>query len=163
MSALIAALTGVGATTLLDLWALALTRGFGVKATDWAMVGRWLGHMPRGRFVQPDLSGAKPVAAEAALGWAAHYVIGAGYGLLLLVLAGRSWFDHPSVLAAMLLSWALLAAPFFVMMPGMGMGIAGAGTPSPGIARLKSLAGHTVFGLGLYATAKGLAATGFSQ
>ena len=44
-------------------------------------------------------------------------------------------------------------SPFFVLQPGMGAGIAASKTPDPTAARLKSVIGHTVFGLGLYAAA----------
>uniref|UniRef100_UPI0035BBB340 DUF2938 family protein n=1 Tax=Pedomonas mirosovicensis TaxID=2908641 RepID=UPI0035BBB340 len=57
-----------------------------------------------------------------------------------------------------ILSWALLVAPYFIMMPGMGAGIAGAKTPRPAVTRLKSVVGHSIFGLGMYATALALAA-----
>jgi hypothetical protein len=43
------------------------------------------------------------------------------------------------------------------MMPVMGMGIAGRRTPKPNITRLKSVMGHSVFGLGMYATGRLLA------
>jgi hypothetical protein len=57
----------------------------------------------------------------------------------------------------MLLAWVLLVAPYFIMMPGMGMGIAGSRTPQPKVTRLKSVMGHSVFGLGMYATGRLLA------
>jgi hypothetical protein len=57
----------------------------------------------------------------------------------------------------MILVWVLLVAPYFMMMPGMGMGIAGSRTPKPNVTRLKSVMGHSVFGLGMYATAMALA------
>jgi hypothetical protein len=40
----------------------------------------------------------------------------------------------------------------------MGMGIAGARTPKPTVTRLKSVVGHSVFGLGMYLTALAIAA-----
>ncbi len=58
----------------------------------------------------------------------------------------------------MLLAWVLLVAPYLIMMPGMGMGIAGSRTPKPNVTRLKSVIGHSVFGLGMYATGWLLAA-----
>jgi hypothetical protein len=51
----------------------------------------------------------------------------------------------------LLVGVATVAAPFLVMQPGMGAGIAASRTPRPGAARLQSLVTHTVFGLGLYA------------
>jgi hypothetical protein len=46
-----------------------------------------------------------------------------------------------------------VAAPFFLMQPGMGAGIAASRTPRPAAARLHSLINHAVFGLGLYLAA----------
>jgi Protein of unknown function (DUF2938) len=44
-----------------------------------------------------------------------------------------------------------VAAPFLLMQPGMGAGIAASRTPRPAAARLHSLVTHGIFGLGLYA------------
>jgi len=48
--------------------------------------------------------------------------------------------------------------PWLVMQPALGLGVASAKTPNPAGARVKSLATHTVFGLGLYLSALVLAA-----
>lgn len=153
-----AALVGAGGTLILDLWALFLARATGVAAMNWAMVGRWFGNMPRGQFIQAAMSEAKPVKGELAIGWIAHYAIGIGYGFLLLVIWGQGWFEQPTLLPPMVLAWILLLAPYFVMMPGMGLGVAGSRTPNPATTRLKSMIGHSIFGLGMYAT--GLALVG---
>ncbi len=148
-----AAFVGVGATVVLDIYALLLQQFFGVPMTNWAMVGRWVGLMPRGRFVQPCLAQADMVSGELALGWVVHYLIGAGYGLALAMIYGVGWFLSPSLGEPVLLSLVLLVLPFFVMMPGMGMGIAASRTPTPNIARFKSVLGHSVFGVGMYLSA----------
>ncbi len=57
----------------------------------------------------------------------------------------------------MLIGIGSVAAPFFVMQPAMGAGIAASRTPRPAIARLHSLVTHAVFGLGLYTTGRALA------
>jgi len=152
-----AALVGIGGTIVLDLWALLMVRVLGWSATNWAMVGRWFGNMVRGRFVQETMAKAEPVKGELAIGWIAHYAIGIGYGLLLPAFWGHGWVDRPTLLPPLILVWVLLVAPYLIMMPGMGMGIAGSRTPKPNVARLKSVMGHSVFGLGMYATAMALA------
>jgi hypothetical protein len=48
---------------------------------------------------------------------------------------------------------ATVAAPFFLMQPGMGAGIAGARTPRPIATRMHSLTMHAMFGLGMYVSA----------
>lgn len=158
MSALFnALLVGIGGTIILDLWALFQARVLKAPATNWAMVGRWIGNMPRGRFAHAAMPSAPPVVGEAVIGWAFHYIVGAGYGLLLLTIWGRDWFAQPTLLPPMILVWALLVLPWFVMMPGMGAGVAGARTPKPNVARLKSVVGHSVFGIGMFVTALALA------
>ena len=149
---------GFGGTVALDLWALLLQRLFRVPATNWAMVGRWIGNMPKGQFVQKSMSVAAPVPGESAIGWGAHYIIGIGHGILLVGLWGSEWLAHPTLLPSMVLAICLLVLPYFVMMPGMGMGVAASRTPKPNIARLKSVVSHSIFGLGMYATALLLAA-----
>jgi hypothetical protein len=57
------------------------------------------------------------------------------------------------LLPALILSWVALVAPFFLLQPGMGLGIAGAKTPNPNATRVRSALSHTVFGLGMYASA----------
>ena len=69
-------LIGAGATLVMDAWALFLKRCFNIPGLNYAMVGRWIGHLPRGRFIHPNIGKAEPVAAEAAIGWIAHYAIG---------------------------------------------------------------------------------------
>jgi hypothetical protein len=152
-----AALIGIGATVVFDLCAPLLRRLFGGPPTNWGMVGRWLGHFPRGRFVHVRIAQAPAVRGELAIGWAAHYAIGIAFAALLLVLCGLDWARRPTALPAVIFGLATVAAPFLVMQPAMGAGIAASKTPNPARARLRSIAGHTVFGVGLYVSA--LAAT----
>lgn len=148
---------GCGGTLALDAWARLLAHALGVPATNWAMVGRWLAHMRTGRFVHASIGAATPVRGELALGWLFHYAVGIAYGLILVAWQGEAWLRAPTPSAPLLLSLALLVAPYCVMMPGLGLGIAGAKTPRPRLTRLKSVAGHGVFGLGMYASAFALA------
>ncbi|MCZ3133241.1 DUF2938 domain-containing protein, partial [Acinetobacter baumannii] len=53
---------------------------------------------------------------------------------------------------ALIVGLASVVFPFLLMQPGMGAGIAARRTPRPGVARLRSLVTHAVFGLGLYAS-----------
>src|SRR5690606_10624788 len=60
---------GTGATVVLDAWALGLQRARGIRPLDWALMGRWIGHFPRGRFVHASIAAATPVRGERLLGW----------------------------------------------------------------------------------------------
>lgn len=148
-----ALLIGIGATAVLDLWSILLKRLFGNPPADWGMVGRWFGHFPRGRFVHDSIRAASPVRGERVIGWSAHYAIGIFYSVLLLAIWGLDRARQPTLLPALILALVALVAPFFIMQPGMGAGIAASRTPNPGQARLRSLLNHSVFGVGLYASA----------
>jgi hypothetical protein len=148
-----AALIGAGATLLIDLWAVALNRLFGVRSLDYALVGRWIGHMPRGRFRHDSIAQAAPVRGEGVIGWTAHYAIGVIFAAILLVTAGADWARQPTLLPALAVGIGSVVAPFFIMQPGLGLGVAGSKTPNPRLARMRSLMTHAVFGIGLYASA----------
>jgi hypothetical protein len=150
------ALLGIGATALMDVWLLLLSR-LGVPSTSFAMVGRWVGHFARGRFAHAAVSQADPIPFELGLGWLTHYAVGIAYAALLVALLGTAWLERPSALAALVFGVVTVAAPWFVMQPAMGAGFLALKTPSPLKNALRSLANHLVFGAGLYGAAAALA------
>jgi hypothetical protein len=143
-------ITGVGATLLMDLWGIARRPLFGIPAPDYALVGRWLRGMASGRFRHDSIAAAPPAPGERLIGWSAHYLTGIAFAAVLLLARGFSWIQQPTFIPALLVGIATVAAPFLLMQPGMGAGIAACRTPKPGAVRLQSLITHTVFGLGLY-------------
>lgn len=145
--------TGIGATVLYDAWTWLRARAFGVPAPDWAAVGRWIAWLPRGRFVHPSIAATPPVRGERVLGWLAHYAIGVAYAAALVAVAGPGWLQAPTPAPALLVGVATAAAPFLLLQPGLGAGLFARRTPRPGRARLHTLAGHAVFGAGLYVAA----------
>jgi hypothetical protein len=144
---------GVGATLLLDLWAQILERFLGLRGPNLAMLGRWLGNMPRGRFVHQNIAEVSPVHGEVAIGWIAHYVIGVVFAGTLIAIQGLDWARQPTFFPALVFGIVTVVIPFVVMQPSIGAGIAAARTPAPNRARLQSIIGHTVFGVGLYLSA----------
>lgn len=148
-----AVLIGSGATAVTDLWAVARQRLLGIARPDFGLVGRWLAHMAHGRFRHHSIKAAPRVRAERLLGWVAHYLIGISFAAVLLGLWGVEWLRHPSPGPALIVGIVTVAAPFFVMQPGMGAGIAASRAPRPAAARLQSIVTHLIFGIGLYASA----------
>lgn len=152
MDFLICALViGSGATALMDLWTILRKRLFDIAPPNYGLVGRWLAHMPRGRFRHESIVAAPAVTGERLIGWAAHYLIGIAFAALLLGIFGLAWVQRPSIGPALAVGIGTIVMPFFLMQPGMGAGIAGSRTPRPAATRLQSLVTHTMFGLGLYA------------
>lgn len=144
---------GVGATLAMDLWALLLRGSLGIASLDYAWVGRWIGHMARGRFTHDRIAAASPVARERLLGWTAHYAIGVAFAGTLLLVAGTDWARQPTPWPAIATGVASLAAPFLIMQPAFGLGVAAARLPHPNVARFRSLLTHLIFGAGLYGSA----------
>lgn len=143
------AVMGMVATAVMDAWLLLLNR-LGVPTLDFALIGRWVGHMPHGRWKHAAIARAEPVPAERALGWAVHYAVGIAFAAVLVLVFGPDWTREPRLLPALCVGVGSVVAPWFLMQPAMGAGIAASRTPAPARNRLRSLANHTVFGAGLY-------------
>lgn len=147
---------GIGATLVMDLWNLFLKRTFSIPSLNYCLLGRWLGHMPGGTFRHASITAALQKPFECTLGRIAHYSIGVVLALGLVVLTSGDWLARPTLLPALLYGIGTVVFPFFIMQPSFGLGIAASRTPNPTQARLKSLATHTVFGVGLYVCALGV-------
>jgi hypothetical protein len=145
-----AMIVGIGATALMDLAAWVRKYFLGTSPADYGLVGRWIAYMPRGRFIHRPIAASPSMRGERAIGWSAHYLIGIAFAGVLLAIAGIDWLRHPAIIPALMVGIGSVAAPFLLMQPGMGSGIAARRTPKPNAARLRSLLTHGVFGLGLY-------------
>ncbi|MEX0662507.1 MAG: DUF2938 domain-containing protein [Balneolaceae bacterium] len=150
---LLAMLIGIGATIIMDLWAIFLKRFFDIKSLDYCMLGRWLGHFSQRRFSHNSIGQATKVNGECTIGWTAHYTIGIAFSFLLLIIWGLNWAHQPTLLPALIIGIITVAAPFFLLQPGMGAGIAASNTPKPNVSRLLSIAAHSAYGIGLYLSA----------
>ncbi len=143
--------TGMGATMVMDGWGVARKPLLGVPPPDYSMVGRWIGHMAHGRFRHDRIATASPIAGERVLGWSIHYLTGVAFAAALIWIVGFDWLRHPTLAPALAFGIVTVVAPFLLMQPGMGAGVAASRTPHPSSARLQSLITHAVFGLGLWA------------
>lgn len=146
-----AILVGVAATAVMDLIAIFRQRVFRTPSADYGLVGRWIAHMTRGRFVHDSIGRAPSIPGERWIGWFFHYIVGIVFAAILLVLAGTEWMAHPTAGPALAVGIGSVLAPFLLMQPGMGAGLAACRTPDPPAARMRSLITHAIFGLGLYA------------
>jgi len=147
---------GLGATLFMDLLALLLKHAFGVASPSYCLVGRWFCHMLGGTFVHGSIADAPQRPRECAVGWVAHYVIGAGYAVMLVTVASGSWLAQPTLVPALLFGVCTVLVPFLIMQPSFGLGVAGSKAPNPAQVRFRSVMAHTTFGIGLYACAVGL-------
>jgi hypothetical protein len=121
---------GVGATIVMDTWLLFL-RWRGISTLNYAFLGRWIGHLPRGRWTHDRIAAAAPIPGEMWIGWSAHYAIGIGFAALLVSLCGLEWVRSPALLPALIVGGATVVAPLFILQPALGAGIASSRTPTP--------------------------------
>ena len=147
---------GIGASLLMDLWNLLLKVTLKVPSLDYCLLGRWLRHMSGGTFRHAKITEAPQKPFECTAGWIAHYAIGIVFTFVFLFFASADWLMSPTLLPAMLFGIGTVVFPLFIMQPSLGLGVASARTANPAQARLKSLATHTVFGLGIYLCALGI-------
>lgn len=148
-----AILIGVGATVLVDLWMIVRWRLLRIPLTSYGLVGRWIALMAHGQFRHFSIAAAPSVPRERLIGWIVHYLTGILFAVVLLLICGRAWLHHPTLAPALAVGIGTVAAPFLLMQPTMGAGIAASRTPRPTAARLQSLLTHAIFGVGLYASA----------
>jgi len=143
--------TGIGATLIIDLWAVLLKRTFGIMPTNWAIVGRWFAGIPLGRFKLRTDSCEYPIRFELQLGWIADYAVGIGYALVYMTIMNLA-STPVSLATAMAFGLVTVLAPWLVLMPGLGKGWFAATAPRPALTRLLNLVVHLMFGAGLYVT-----------
>jgi len=114
------------------------------------MLGRWIGHFRYGQFIHKDITKASSISNERLIGWMAHYLIGIIFAGVLIFIYGISWIKEPSLFPAIFIGIVTIIAPFFLMQPCLGFGIAASKTPNPIFSRVLSFAAHTAYGIGLY-------------
>jgi hypothetical protein len=148
-----AVIAGVFATAMLDLWQRLLHAVAGIPPANWAMIGRWFAYLPRGQVVHRPIGATAEVRGELALGWAMHYLVGLAYGFAYLGLLVYGLDRPPSLLNGAVFGAASVAIAWFIMQPGIGIGVMGRLTPNPAVPILNALASHVIYGLALFAGA----------
>lgn len=141
---------GLMATLFMDFWALLVKSFFNIKGLDYKLLGRWLVHMKRGKFTHNTILNSPETKNEELIGYLAHYLIGVSFAFILLLFHGEHWLSNPTFLPPFLVGIISIIAPFFIMQPCFGFGLAANKTPAPMSARAKSLMAHVSYGVGLY-------------
>ena len=149
MFVLEACVSGIVGTLTLDLWQRVLRATAGIPVANWALVGRWFAHVPRGRILHDPITDAEPVANELAIGWIGHYLVGIGFGLIFVLLMRIGMGVEPGIVNGLWYGAATSLVPWLFFMPAMGNGLFGRKTPAPLRASFLAFVAHTIFGGGL--------------
>ena len=141
---------GVFATVIMDVWATFSNRVLKFPRTNWAMVGRWLGHLPKGKLVHNPIGSSSEIRYENIIGWFFHYFIGVVYAALYVAIVIWVFGNHTSLLTAWVFGILTIVSPWFILQPALGMGICAVKAPKPNMVRLQNFAIHSIFGIALY-------------
>ncbi|WP_299930189.1 DUF2938 family protein [uncultured Pelagimonas sp.] len=141
---------GVMATMFMDVVAWMRMRIWGIAGLDYALVGRWLGHLMVGRICHRTIITSPTVVGERVLGWFAHYAIGGGLAVGLGLLVGPKVALYPSAPIQIGYGATTVLVPFLLMLPCFGFGFFARKTPNPALARWRSVIAHGSFGTGLF-------------
>jgi Protein of unknown function (DUF2938) len=141
---------GLLATLVIDIWAILLRRVARLPTANWALVGRWFGYLPRGKFVHHPIGDSAAIPYELMIGWVAHYSTGVAYGIAYLGIVQGLMLRSPTLISALVFGLVTLVAPWLILQPGMGAGVFASRTPRPGVTRLVNVSVHAVFGVSLY-------------
>lgn len=141
---------GIFATVAIDLWATFSNKVLGFPRTNWAMVGRWLGHIPKGKFIHNPVASSSPIQNELLVGWVFHYLVGIVYALLYITFVLALLDRVPTLLSAWIFGLLTIISPWFVMQPGLGLGICAIKAVQPNRVRLQNIIIHSIFGIVLY-------------
>jgi hypothetical protein len=145
-------LMGILATAGQDLCAAVLSRVFRLPTGDLALVGRWLGHLPKGVLNHHSISESAVIPHERLVGWLAHYLLGIAFGVTYLSIILFLLHRDPTIASAVIFGLASLIMPWLIVQPSMGAGLFASRAPKPGLARSVTLTLHVAFGVSLYAT-----------
>lgn len=143
-------LMGIGATLTFDLWGFLLKQSFNIPSSNICLVGRWVRYMPGGVFTHANIVASPPKSAECQAGWMAHYLIGVTFAGIFLAIMGNQWLEHPTPVPAVVFGMVTSLAPFLIMQPAFGFGVAASRSGNPGQARMRTVMNHIAFGFGLY-------------
>jgi len=141
-------LMGIGGTIAMDILAIIQHWAFKMPLPNWGYPGRWFAHLPQ--IFHEDIATTPAVKHEVAIGWAFHYGVGIIYGIFWILIAGESWIAEPTFFPLWIFALVTIAAGWFLLQPGMGLGWALAKTATPWKGRFLGLVAHTVFGLGMW-------------
>ena len=148
-----AVVSGLFATVVLDVWQRLVHRVVGIPPANWALIGRWFAWIPRGRLVHRPIAETPAVQGELALGWTLHYLIGVLYGFAYVGLMVYGLDRPPSLLNGFVFGTCSVVIPWFILQPGLGIGVMGRLAPNPWVPRLNALSSHVIYGVALFAGA----------
>ena len=129
------------------------TKIFKIPTLNFAFLGRWVGWMFQGKLIHQSIAKSPQIKGEYLLGWIAHYSVGLIFSFSFLFIIGSTWLSHPQFYSALMFGVVTVLYPFLLC--NLRWVVALLHQKHLILLNcLKSLMNHSVFGCGLYLTAK---------
>ncbi|WP_333715581.1 DUF2938 family protein [Pantoea eucrina] len=114
---------------MMDIWSLCQQSLFKVLSLQYALVDRFFWGLLRGKVRHNPMFTTPPIQGEGLAGWAIHYLTGIAFAFIPVVLTGAGWYHEPEVFTAVFTAFLTLLAPFMILQPALGFGLAAVRTP----------------------------------
>lgn len=146
-----AIITGIFGALAFDIWNMLAERLAGIRAPNWGILGKWL-LTPWATQKTATAPLGPPVftSAERILGVISHYATAILFAFVLILAMGTQWLAQPTLMPAVVAGLITTIFAWFIIMPALGAGIAGANTPAPAKLRIANLVSHAIMGAGFY-------------
>ena len=109
----------------MDLWSWCQKDLLKVPPLNYALVGRWILWLSRGKLYHRTIVSTPEIAGERLTGWVFHYLTGIVFAFVPLLLSGAVWLDAPS------LTLGLLAGGLTLFAARIGLWHRGVANTSP--------------------------------
>jgi uncharacterized membrane protein YeaQ/YmgE (transglycosylase-associated protein family) len=144
-----AVVAGILGTMVMDFLNHLFARTGMISKIEMGMLGRMSAGWARGRFRYNHPGEMEQVAHEKLYGHITHYIIGVGLAATYVLVWDLLVGGPASPVWGLAYGIATTAAPYFFVLPSMGLGVLGRRSPEGIKVPLSSLANHLFYGVGL--------------
>ena len=78
--------SGIIATIIFDIFQFSLTYAYNINKSRWDLVGRYFLGLKEKKYFREDIENEEQIKYELFIGYLIHYLIGATYGILYVIL-----------------------------------------------------------------------------
>ena len=141
---------GIIATSLFDIYQIALNYAYGINKTKWDIVGRYFIGIKNNKYFREDLINDPSEKYELIYGYLIHYVIGMIYGFFYIII-NSIFYEGPSILIALIFGFITILGGWCIMMPfAYNLGFFASKSDEKYQIIVQGLIAHFVFGTGLF-------------
>ena len=142
--------SGIVATLFFDIFQIALSFSYGIKKSNWALIGRYFIGTSRMEFIQKDIVNEPEEKNELLIGYLIHYIIGAIFGIVYTII-NFIYFDSPSFYLALTIGLITVLFGWCIIMPfAFNIGFFAQKMEDQKKILVQNLLAHYFFGTGLF-------------